>query len=380
MSSGAGGATLARACRECLRRSWLLGELGAVLDCNCRADGRLLELLELDDGALIAALAGRRRAELTARHASFEPDTLALPDGIARLCRHEREYPTQLRQSGLTSMLYVAGGASPDARIDSLCAKPIVAFVGHGAASDYGIAIASSLARCLAASGVTVAGALSGAIGPAALAAASEIGAGAIAVVGGGIDVGTPARRRSLQRRLLRVGCVVSELPPATPRRRWCAVACERALASLSCVALLVEADDSASGLSGARVARRHGRVVAAVPGRVSSRGSRGAHALLRDGAALVTCTADVLELIYDAEGREWAAHARAGAHAALEPRLLRMLEHVGAGCDTPSRLFSKCSGAGEPMRSLGELELLGLLKRGDGGRYVLANPLAAPA
>jgi len=33
---------LGSACNNCLRRGWLLAELGALLDCNHRADGRLL--------------------------------------------------------------------------------------------------------------------------------------------------------------------------------------------------------------------------------------------------------------------------------------------------------------------------------------------------
>ncbi|HTA37394.1 MAG TPA: DNA-processing protein DprA [Solirubrobacteraceae bacterium] len=371
---------LAGACQACLRRSWLLAELGGVLDCNCRADGRLLDLLELSDGELIDALAGRRRVELTAAYASFRRDLVACAKGIAQLCRHDDVYPSRLRDCGVSSMLHVAGGATPGARLGSLCMRPVVAFVGHGAASDYGVAVASSLARQLAASGVTVAAAPPGAIGLAALAAAIEVGAGAITIVGGGLDVGTPARRRSLLRQVMRAGCAVSELPPGAPRRRWSVVGCERVLASLASVALVVETDERASGLFGAQVARRHGRTVAAVPGRVSSRGSRGAHALLRDGAALVTCAGDVLELIYEAEGRRATAQATSKRHTELEPRLRHVLEQVGDGCDTPGKLLAKCSGTGEPMRSLGELELLGLLERGDGGRYVLADPLAPPA
>src|SRR6202035_1881851 len=183
-----------RACFDCLRRSWLLTELGGVLDCNCRADRRLLDLLELSDSELIDALAGRRRAELTARHASFHRDLLACADGIAQLCRHDGDYPPRLRESGVAAMLHVTGGATPCERLGSLSERPVVAFVGQGTASDYGLAIASSLARQLAASGVTVAGALTGAIGPAALTSAGEAGAGASAGVRGGRERRPPAR------------------------------------------------------------------------------------------------------------------------------------------------------------------------------------------
>jgi DNA processing protein len=367
---------VACACLLCLRRSWLLAELGAVLDCNCRADGRLLDLLALDDCELIKALGGRRRAELSAAHASFRRDHIARAEGVSEICRHDARYPPRLCATGAAAMLHVAGGVAPVDRLHTLCARPIVAFVGRGASSDYGTTIAAGLARNLAASGVTVAGELTGAIGPAALAAALELETGAIGVVGGGLLVGAPARRRSLQRRLARVGCAVSELPCAARRRRWSALGCDRVLASLATVALVVEADDSASGLSGARIAGAFGRALAAVPGRVTSRGSRGPNTLLRDGARLVTCAADVLDLICEADGREPAERDSAPSHAGLEPRLLRVLERVGAGCDTPGRLRAESADSGELMRSLGELELLGLLARGDGGRYVVTEPL----
>jgi DNA processing protein len=375
VSSSRGTPVSDRACVRCLRRSWLLAELGPLLDFNCRDGERLLALLELDDEQLIEAVAGRRRTELAAAHASFHRDRLARVEGVCGICRHDPAYPPRLRASGVVAMLHVDGGAT---RLHALGARPVVAFVGRGAASDYGTTLAASLARSLATSGVTVAAEPSGAIGPAALAGAGSIEASAIGVVGGGLIAGAPARARSLCRRLARVGCLVSELPCSAPRRRWSAIGCERMLASLATVVLVVEADDTTSGLCGARIAGRFERTIAAVPGRVTSRGSRGAHALLRDGARLVTCAADLLDVICEAEGREPAAREQAAPHAELEPRLRRVLERVGAGCDTPGRLLAEVDDEGELFRALGELELSGLLARGDGGRYVPSGPLGS--
>jgi hypothetical protein len=60
-----------------------------------------------------------------------------------------------------------------------------------------------------------------------------------------------------------------------------------------------------------------------------------------------------------------------------LEPRLQAVLEQVGAGRDTPGKLISAGDDAGEAMQALAELELMGLLGRGDGGRYVPRESLA---
>jgi hypothetical protein len=63
-----------------------------------------------------------------------------------------------------------------------------------------------------------------------------------------------------------------------------------------------------------------------------------------------------------------------------LDPLLRDVLERVGAGEDTPGRLLGAHADADKLLRALGELELMGLLVRGDGGRYVAADPLTAAA
>ena len=266
-------------------------------------------------------------------------------------------------------------------RLRRLTERPVVSFVGQASASDYGIAVASNLARGLAAADVTVAGGLLGGVGPAALAGAVELGAPAVAIVGGGVDAGVPARQQALRRRLTRGGCAISELPCGAPARGWTALGVQRLLAAIADVVLVVESEHSDNALAGARAAAMLGRPVAAVPGRITSRGARGPNALLRDGASLVTGAGDVLDLIGDAErlsapGEDHASPQLAG----LDPLLRDVLERVGAGKDTPGRLLGAHADADELLRALGELELMGLLVRGDGGRYVAADPLAEAA
>ncbi|HEX3451762.1 MAG TPA: DNA-processing protein DprA [Solirubrobacteraceae bacterium] len=366
------------ACRDCLRRGWLLAELGALLDCNHRADRRLLDVLGLDDLALIAALGGRRRAGLIRRYDEFTPDLLPRAEGVRRVCRHDTRFPPRARDDEDRAALHVLGGVG---RLRRLTARPVASFVGQTSASDYGIAVASSLARSLAAAGVTVAGGLVGGIGPAAVAGAVELDAPAVAIVGGGVDVGVPARHQALSRRLTRAGCAISELPCGAPPRHWTALGVQRLLAAIADVVLVVESDPNDNALAGARVAAMLGRPVAAVPGRITSRGARGPNSLLRSGARLVTGAGDVLDLIGDAERLSAPRDAgRSPRLAGLDPLLRDVLERVGAGKDTPGRLLGAHSDADELLRALGELELMGLLVRGAGGRYVAADPLAVAA
>jgi DNA processing protein len=363
-----------------LRRSWLLAELSPILDLNCRADGRLYELLALGDGELIQALGGRRRAELRRRHASFHEDQLPGAREVSRLCMHDGSYPRELASAGVCPMLHVAGGVE---RLHELTGRPVVAIVGTRRPSDYGRAVAGDLARGLSASGVTVAALQQDGVALAALTGAVGGVGGTLSVAGNGLAIATAARRRSVHEQLRHGGCALSELPCGVSGRRWGVASAERVLAALATVTLVVEAHDRPRELAAARIARSLDRALATVPGRITSPASSGCHALLRDGAQLVSGAGDVLELLYEADRPALRqATGTTGARPAddLEPRLRATLERVGAGADTPGKLAGEREDLGEVLRALSELELLGLLSRGDGGRYVVRASVQSQA
>ena len=367
------------ACASCMRRSWLLAELSGPLECCARDRARLLELLRLSDAELVKAVGGRRSAELRARYGAFEAGELPREDGVEAICRHRRGYPDGLRSASAPPMLNVAGTAK---RLASLAAAPVVAIVGSASASDYGMETARGLARGLAASGVTVAASLTDGITVAAHMGVLEAGGASIAVMGGGLGGSCPARRRALYARVTRCGCAVGELPLDHGGRRWGQLASERIVVALARLVVVVEADESPADLFGARIALALGRSLAAVPGRVSSPLSCGTHALLMEGASLVRGPQDVLELLHlpgtPARDRTAPAPARAaiGGCGGLEPRLKGTLERVGSGCDTPDKLTHAGAEPSDVLLALSELELMGLLARGDGGRYVPRHPL----
>ena len=245
--------------------------------------------------------------------------------------------------------------------------------------------------RGLSASGVTVTAGLSDGIAVAAQAGALEADGKTLMVMEGGLDVACPARRRALYRRALKSGCAVTELPCGYRSRLWCQTACERIVVGLAQLTIVVEADEHPGELLGARIAQALGRAVAAVPGRVTSPASRGTHALLMEGVPLVRGPGDALDLLYGEHaaretdgsprtvdkpprtrtGAPARPDARESRAAKLEPRLKATLEQVGAGRDTPAKLTTRGEDPGEVLLTLSELELVGLLTRGDGGRYV---------
>ncbi len=262
-----------------------------------------------------------------------------------------------------------------------------MAIVGSRRATDYGMEMARSLARGLAASGVTVVGGLSDGIAVAAQEGALEVDGKTLTAMEGGLDIPCSARRRVLYGRLRTVGCVVAELPCdfGARRCRWCYMARERVIVGMAELTIVVEADEGPIDLLGARIAKALGRGVAAVPGRVTSPVSRGTHALLMQGAPLVRGPGDALELLGGGSTPQRTNETPWGTNGTmqvqtLEPRLRATLEQVGAGRDTPARLTAGSTDAGEVLLAVSELELMGLLARGDGGRYVPRESLAGSA
>jgi DNA processing protein len=354
------------ACRDCLRRSWLLARLSASLDYRCGDVARLTEALTLDDEQLLDALAGTRRAALHSELLRFDPGDVPQALTSERLCRHETGYPASLRDVGAPPMLHIRGART---RLRDLTSAPAVAVMGSARATDHGLEVARSLARGLTASGVTVVAGVADGIALAAHSGVLDVGGGGIAVVGRGLDVASPRRQRSVIERLSGTGCAVSELPGDCDGRRWGPVAAERTVVRLAELTVVVEADGSARELAGAHLARALGRRLAAVPGRVSSRASHGTNALLIDGARLVRGPEDVLELL-GADRTAGPRLARAPC-ARLEPRLAEVLERVGEGRDSIDQLSGSDEDPGDVLLALSELELMGLLARGDGGRYL---------
>jgi DNA processing protein len=161
---------------------------------------------------------------------------------------------------------------------------------------------------------------------------------------------------------------VVSELPAGTEVRRWCFPARNRIIAALADVTVVVEAARRSGALITARLARDLGRDVAAVPGRVSSPQAQGTNALLYDGAGLVRDTQDVLDLLFGAGA---ITAARGPEDPGLDAELRALLDDIAGGRDTVGALTADPSRTDAVLAGLAELELLGHVRRGLGGRYV---------
>ena len=247
---------------------------------------RKLKALGLDDEAL-----RHFRSPDAAVLASWR-DWLALPDHRLLLLG-TADYPKRLAEIPDAPLALWTCGANLE-----LLAVPQIAVVGSRNPTGGGRATAEALAHFFSSSGVAVVSGLAVGIDAAAHRGALRSRGGTIAVLGSGLDAIYPLENEGLACEIAATGLVVSEYAPGTPARRGHFPQRNRIIAGLTLGTLVVEATRRSGSLITARLARDYGREVFAVPGSIQNPLSRGCHALLRDGAALVEEGADVLREI----------------------------------------------------------------------------------
>jgi DNA processing protein len=244
---------------------------------------------------------------------------------------------------------------------------PSVAIVGSRAASPYGLAVAEQLAADLAASGVVIVSGLARGVDSAAHRGALSAGGRTVAVLGSGADVIYPPEHAALAAAIDRTGAVVSELVPGTGPQQWFFPLRNRIISGLSRAVVVIEASEKSGSLITARCALDQGRDVLAVPGNVLTGRSRGAHALLKDGAKIVESADDILEEL------GMAAAVRPSDAAVPVRGRDPIIDVLVPGETSDLDEISERSGLNSSrlLPRLFELEMQGLVRRVGGGRFM---------
>ncbi|TPG46834.1 DNA-protecting protein DprA [Rhodanobacter glycinis] len=252
--------------------------------------------------------------------AQLDADLAWLAEPNHRLLRcTEADFPPQLEHIPQPPAVLFAVGDP------SLLLYPQVAIVGARGASASGLAHARAFARALAQAGFAITSGLADGIDGAAHAAALDVGAATLAVIGTGPDRVYPRKHHALAQRIAAHGVLVSEFPPGTAARADHFPRRNRIIAGLALGTLVIEAGLRSGSLITARLAGEQGREVFALPGSIHNPLAHGCHRLIRDGARLVESAAEIIETLAPAArmlGGELAARLRGevGIEATRQP------------------------------------------------------------
>jgi DNA processing protein len=249
-----------------------------------------------------------------------------------------------------------------------------VAIVGTRYPSGYGKNVARAIAAGLGQAGVTVVSGLARGIDASAHEGAVEGGGPTVAVLGSGVNVPYPIENVGLYRKIAEgEGILLSEYPmdaaPVTyhfPHRN-------RVISGLSHGIVFVEGKVKSGGMITVRTALDQGREVFAVPGCVGQAVSEGPHAILREGARLVTSAADVL-LDMGLERFLEQPHAEPEPPLGENETQVRVLRAL---LREPMGLDNLCEATGHSadqlMAELSIMEIMGQIRRDSGNIFALA-------
>jgi len=287
--------------------------------------------------------------------------------GVSLVAPGEAGYPPRLATLDDAPPLLAIRGSS------ECLMRPVIAIVGSRNASGAGLKFAGQLARELGNAGFAIASGLARGIDQAAHRASIETGT--IAVLAGGHDrIYPPEHEDLLDAILTQGGSAISEMPLGHVPRARDFPRRNRLISGVAAGVVVVEAAQRSGSLITARIAAEQGREVFAVPGSPLDPRAAGTNALIKQGATLITETADVIDAVAPVLQRPIDLPSREPEEPAPidEPgegdraRIVALLGPSPIGLDDLVRL------AGAPpaiVRTvLLELELAGRLERHGGG------------
>ena len=200
-------------------------------------------------------------------------------------------YPVNLHRLADRPAALYCRGTMPD--MDN---RLTLALVGTREPSEEGWREAYSLSSGLTAGGAIIVSGGAKGVDAAAHAGALESGGVTVAVMSCPVNGRYPVENRALRERIVAEGgLLISEFPHGSKEKCIYQIR-NRLIAGMSHGICLGETPIPSGGLITARLGREQGKEVFALPGTLAGHRNDGAHREIRNGAALITCAADVLE------------------------------------------------------------------------------------
>lgn len=365
------------ACPACLRRSWLIARLGAWIQnvVDDRTGHRTPELLRLGREQLVEAVASKRADEFLTWNDSLtegEMRAILAEADCWACCRHEDGFPEGLRDGADAPAALICRGGG--VRLGDLAPGSSVTVVGARRATGYGLEVAASIGRDVAASGLNVVSGMALGIDGAVHRGALERGP-TVAVLGCGPDRPYPASHTRLYRQIVERGLVISEVPPGAEAWRWSFPARNRIMAALSAMTVVVEAAWRSGSLITAEMAYDAGRDVGAVPGPVTAGAAAGTNELIASGAAVIRGGQDILDRMLGAG----VATRLFGPE--IDAPAIELLDAVEAGSRTVDQIAASVErDPGRVGSELARLEISGYLSVAPTGTWSRTSLAAYPS
>ncbi len=330
--------------------------------------GTLEQAWSATAGALKAAgLDSRAVSEVVSNRDSISPDgemERLSQASVRAVTWQDEEYPDRLKEiDDPPPVLYVKGALLPDDWRS-------IAIVGTRSATSYGKQAASTLARDLVASGITVVSGLARGIDGVAHREVVQAGGRTIAVLASGLDSIYPPEHASLAASISQQGALVSEHPLGVKPRSQQFPRRNRIMSGMTLGTLVIEAGEGSGAVRTVQHALEQGREVFCVPGSIFSDKSRMTNLLIQQGAKLVLNHEDILqELNLSSIPQQLALSAVADLPEGDEKSILEHIlfeplhiDEIRGRCQLPIALVSS---------TLAMMELKGLVRQVGGMHYV---------
>ncbi len=312
---------------------------------------------------------------------------------------HDDAYPPLLKTTIDAPVMFYAFGDL------GLLMGPCLAIVGSRKCTPQGIETAAKITRDLSAAGITIVSGMAKGIDKVAHVAALHGIGKSIAVLGTGIDVIYPKGNTDVYYDLSNSGLIMSEYAPKTPPLAANFPIRNRIISGISLGVLVVEGTLRSGTLITARQALEQNRDVFAIPGIANALTSQGCQELIRQGAKVVFTAEDILcdimeqlksfsatfEKITSEKSPEELTSQDENTYAVLTSEVLQNFSkaeqedvssilkylHGHGESHTDAICMHLAKPANEVNSLLMNMELLSLIKRLHGSRYIAKSSLA---
>jgi DNA processing protein len=323
-----------------------------VLACYCASRPKLLvDLKENGPQDLFDKIKKENKAEALA-----QAETLLSSSAFSIITQDDPDYPTNLfKLLDPPACLFVKG---------KLPSGDAVSMVGTRKASPLGLSFARSFGHDLAKAGLITVSGLADGIDQTSQLGTLDADGVTVSVLGEGFDK-LAIYKKTLVEKIVVKGAVVSEYPPSFPAANWTFPMRNRIIAALSKATLVIESPESSGSLITARYAMELGNDVLATPGAPGVQSFVGCNKLIKDGAKLVDCVEDVLD-IFGIKNNP------------VNIDLGEVEKAIVDYCDQPRLFDGIADQVGLPTQAVLEyltiLTLKGLIVKAPGGFYVKAS------